>query len=250
MLSNLSLEGKVAVVTGATRGIGLAIAAALLDEGVDVVGTGRTPEHVKQAGERVAIIAGAGPGGERRGRFHAVAADVRDHSAVERAIGVAVDRFGGLDILVNNAGIGAFAEVAAETTQQWQDTIATNLTGVFYFCRAAIPHMRRRGGGWIVNISSLASKNPFAGAAAYCASKAGLNAFSDALMQEVRYDGIRVSCVLPGSVRTEFGGTTSGAGTEWKLAPEDVALAVVSLLHHDPRSLPSRVEIRPSKPRK
>ncbi len=151
---------------------------------------------------------------------------------------------------MNNAGIGKFGEVAAQSLESWNDTIATNLTGVFHCCRAAIPHLRQRGGGWIVNISSLASENPFAGAAAYCASKAGLNAFTHALMQEVRYDGIRVSCVLPGSVRTEFGGTHSGGGAEWKLAPEDVAAAVVSILLHDPRSLPSRVEIRPSKPKK
>ncbi len=248
MPTNSPLEGKAAVVTGATRGIGLAIAAALVDHGVNVLGTGRTEEHSKRAR---AQLAGLAPErGAARGRFETFAADVRDYSQVERAIGAAVEHFGGLDILVNNAGIGAFGEVAAQSVQQWQDTIATNLSGVFYCCRAAIPHLRRRGGGWIVNISSLASKNPFAGAAAYSASKAGLNAFSEALMQEVRYDNIRVSYILPGSVHTEFGGTPSTTGTEWKLAPEDVALAVVALLLHDPRSLPSRVEIRPSKPRK
>ena len=249
MPTSSPLEGKVAVVTGATRGIGLAIAAALVDQGVDVLATGRTEAHLKQARDRLADASDGAPNASR-GRFEAHAADVRDYASVERAIGAAVDRFGGLDILVNNAGIGAFGEVAAQALEQWQDTIGTNLTGTFHCCRAAIPHLRRRGGGWIVNISSLASKNPFAGAAAYCASKAGLNAFSDALMQEVRYDDIRVSCILPGSVQTEFGGTPSGAGTEWKLAPGDVARAVVALLVHDPRSLPSRVEIRPSKPRK
>jgi len=244
MPDNPSLQGKVALVTGATRGIGLAIAAALVERGADVVGTARTDEHEKQAREHVAAT------GQTRGRFDVRIADVRDYASVERAMKAAAEQFGGLDILVNNAGIGSFGEVAAQSLEQWHDTIETNLTGVFHCCRAAIPHLRRRGGGWIVNISSLASKNPFAGAAAYCASKAGLNAFSDALMQEVRYDDIRVSCILPGSVRTEFGGTHDGAGTEWKLAPEDVARAVVDLFLHDPRSLPSRVEIRPSKPRK
>jgi len=244
MPANPPLQGKVALVTGATRGIGLAIAAALVERGADVVGTARTDEHAKQARDQVAAT------GQARGRFEVRVADVRDYASVERAMSTAADRFGGLDILVNNAGIGSFGEVAAQSLEQWHDMIETNLTGVFHCCRAAIPHLRRRGGGWIVNISSLASKNPFAGAAAYCASKAGLNAFSDALMQEVRYDDIRVSCILPGSVRTEFGGTHSGAGTEWKLAPEDVARAVVDLFLHDPRSLPSRVELRPSKPRK
>jgi NAD(P)-dependent dehydrogenase (short-subunit alcohol dehydrogenase family) len=206
-------------------------------------------EHLEPARQRLANAMGAGKDAAR-GRFDARAADVRDYASVERAIGAAAQQFDGLDILVNNAGIGAFGEVAVQPLEQWHDTIDTNLTGAFYCCRAAIPYLRRRGGGWIVNIGSLASENPFAGAAAYCASKAGLNAFSHALMQEVRYDNIRVSCILPGSVQTEFGGTPAGAGTEWKLAPDDIARAVLSLLLHDPRSLPSRVEIRPSKPRK
>jgi 3-oxoacyl-[acyl-carrier protein] reductase len=249
MHTNRPLEGKVAIVTGATRGIGLAIAAALVEQGTDVVVTGRTDEHVKEAREYLGAVSGEAKR-EKRARFDVRVADVRDYASVEQVVNHAVEQFGGLDILVNNAGIGSVGEVAAQPLEQWHDTIETNLTGVFHCCRAAIPHLRRRGGGWIVNISSLASKHPFAGAAAYCASKAGLNAFSDALMQEVRYDDIRVSCILPGSVRTEFAGTHSGAGTEWKLAPEDVAEAVVDLLLHDPRSLPSRVEIRPSKPRK
>jgi 3-oxoacyl-[acyl-carrier protein] reductase len=123
----------------------------------------------------------------------------------------------------------------------------TNITGVFNCCRAAIPHMRRRGGGWIINISSLAGSNPFAGGASYCASKAALDAFSEALMQEIRQDGIRVGYVKAGSVNTDFMGTPDQQN-DWKLRPEDVAQVVVDLVSHDPRSLPSRVEIRPSKP--
>jgi NAD(P)-dependent dehydrogenase (short-subunit alcohol dehydrogenase family) len=134
------------------------------------------------------------------------------------------------------------------TDEVWMRVIDTNLTAVFTCCRAAIPELRRRGGGWIVNVSSLAATNPFSGGAAYCASKAGLNAFSEALMQEVRHDGIRVSCVLPGSVRTGFSASGEGPGTEWKLAAEDVAQVIVDLLEHPPRSLPSRVEIRPAQP--
>ena len=160
----------------------------------------------------------------------------------------AVERFGGLDVLVNNAGIGLFKNVADMSIAEWQATIDTNLTGVFYYCHAAIPHLRTRGGGWIVNISSLAGKNPFIGGAAYCASKAGLNAFSEALMQEVRYDNIRVTCVMPGSVATGFGGAAAPTGPDWKIQPEDVGQVVVDLLLMPPRSLPSRVELRPSKP--
>ena len=138
--------------------------------------------------------------------------------------------------------------MASMQPADWHRVLDTNLTGVFHCCHAAIPHMKRRGGGWIINVSSLAAENPFVGGAAYCASKAGLNAFSAALMQEVRNDGIRVSVVMPGSVRTAFSGGGDGAGTEWKLAPEDVSQVIVDLIAHPARSLPSRVEIRPSRP--
>jgi NAD(P)-dependent dehydrogenase (short-subunit alcohol dehydrogenase family) len=174
--------------------------------------------------------------------------NVRDYGQVERALSKAADTFGGIDIVINNAGVGTFCEVANQSPEDWRELIETNLTGVFHCCRAAIPHLRRRSGGWIINISSLAGKNPFRGGAGYCASKAGLNVFSEALMQEVRYENIRVSCIMPGSVRTEFAGTHQGAGSEWKLDPDDVARVVADLLEHDPRSLPSHIEIRPSKP--
>jgi 3-oxoacyl-[acyl-carrier protein] reductase len=134
--------------------------------------------------------------------------------------------------------------------QQWSDVIDTNLTGVYNACHAALPVLRQRGGGAIVNISSLAGANPFTGGAAYCASKSGLNAFSEALMQEVRYDNIRVSYVMPGSVATSFTSDDESRGAEWKLASDDVAEVVVNLLKQHPRSLSSRVELRPSKPRK
>ncbi len=160
----------------------------------------------------------------------------------------AVERFGGLDILVNNAAVGILVDAATMTGDQWRETIETNLSGVFYCTHAAIPHLRARGGGWIVNISSLASRNPFARGAAYSATKAGLNAFGEALMQELRYDGIRVSTVCPGSVRTGFAGSDAGAAADWKLAPEDVAQIVVDLIAHPGRSLPSHVDIRPSMP--
>jgi 3-oxoacyl-[acyl-carrier protein] reductase len=181
---------------------------------------------------------------------HAAPADVTQPSEAAAAVAAAVEQFGSLDILVNNAGVGVFANVADMEIEGWHQVIQTNLSGVFYCCRAAIPVMRARGGGWIINISSLASENPFASGAAYSASKAGVNAFSEALMQEVRYDDIRVSCVLPGSVATTFGRGSGGAQPDWKLAPEDVAEVVLDLLAHPARSLPSRVEIRPSKPPK
>jgi len=176
--------------------------------------------------------------------------DAKDARDAAEAIDQTVGRFGGLDILINNAGIGTFGNVADMSVEAWDTLIQTNLSGVFYCSHAAIPHLKRRGNGWIINISSLAGKNPFADGAAYCASKAGLNAFSEALMQEVRYDNIRVSYVMPGSVATEFSNGDASKGADWKIAPEEVAQVVVDLLRHPRRSLPSRVELRPSKPRK
>jgi 3-oxoacyl-[acyl-carrier protein] reductase len=237
-----SLRGKVAFVTGGSRGIGFAIARALVADGVQVAISGRSAAHLSSA--RPAIEA-AGPGA-----VETLQADVRRYAEVQRAVEATVARFGGLDVLINNAGVGIFAEVGSMTPDQWAEVIETNLTGVFNACHAALPQLRRRGGGFIVNISSLAGKNPFANAAAYCASKSGLNAFSEALMQEVRYDNIRVSYVMPGSVSTAFSSGEEGKGADWKIAPEEVADVVLNLLRHDPRSLPSRVELRPSKPRK
>jgi len=237
-----SLRGKVAVVTGGSRGIGLAIARALVADGVQVAITGRSAAHLSSARPK---IEAAGPGA-----VETLQADVRNHEAVRGAIDAAVARFGGLDILINNAGVGLFSDVASMTPAQWAEVIDTNLTGVFNACHAALPHLRRRGGGFIINISSLAGKNPFANGAAYCASKSGLNAFSEALMQEVRYDDVRVSYVMPGSVATAFSSGDEAKGADWKIAPEEVPEVVVNLLRHDPRSLPSRVELRPSKPRK
>jgi NAD(P)-dependent dehydrogenase (short-subunit alcohol dehydrogenase family) len=238
------LDGRVAIVTGGSRGIGLAIASMLLSRGAAVAISGVNESNLESARRQLAREAGA----DAAARVAAVQADVRDPQQVAALVSGVVARFGRLDLLVNNAGVGSFAEVAGQDPDDWRRTIDTNLTGVFYCCHEAIPHLRRAGGGWIVNISSLAGKNPFAGGAAYCASKAGLNAFSEALMQEVRYDNIRVSYVLPGSVDTGFSGHATPA--DWKLSPEDVAAVVSDLISHHPRSLPSRVELRPSKPRK
>lgn len=233
-----SLTGKVALVTGGSRGIGLAIARRLLAEGAAVVIAGTRDEALSEAATELGA------------RALAVKADVRRLDEVEQLVAAAVGRFGGLDVLVNNAGVGMFEPVATMSADSWQRVIDTNLTGAFHCVHAALPHLRARGGGWIINISSLASTNPFPGGAAYCASKAALNAFTTALMQEVRHDGIRVTEVLPGSVNTGFMGHAPSAGDAWKLAPEDVADVVADLLVHAPRSLPSRIEIRPSQPPK
>jgi NAD(P)-dependent dehydrogenase (short-subunit alcohol dehydrogenase family) len=237
------LSGQVAVVTGGSRGIGLAIAGALLSAGANVVITGRDRSHLDLAAKKLSE-------GGRADRLLASRADVSDAGEAAGAISAAIEKFGGLDILINNAAVGVFASVEEMDPAGWHQVIQTNLSGVFFCCHAAIPAMRKRGGGWIINISSLAGTNPFTGGAAYCASKAGLNAFSESLMKEVRYDDIRVSCVMPGSVATGFNGVAASAQDDWKLAPEDVAEVVMDLIAQPPRSLPSRVEIRPTKPRK
>ena len=232
-----TLSGKTAIVTGGSRGIGLAIARALITSDVNVMITGTKEQPLLDALRQLGAMG------------MAQAANVRNYNEVERAFEAAAAHFGGIDILVNNAGVGVFAPVAHMSIEQWHDVIDTNVTGVFHCCRAVLPHLRKRGGGWIISISSLSGTNPFANGGAYCASKAALNAFSESLMQEVRHDGIRVATVAPGSVGTSFGGhETSGA--DWKLSPDDVARCVVDLLEHPSRSLPSRVEIRPAKPPK
>jgi 3-oxoacyl-[acyl-carrier protein] reductase len=233
---------RVALVTGGTRGIGYAIAEALVRAGDSVAFTGRTDDGIVKAERSLSSI--------DRGRAVGIVCDVRDPGSVMLAMKTVIAKFNALDVLVNCAGVGVGAPIADLPHDEWDRIIGTNLTGVFNCCKAAIPHLRTRGGGWIINISSLASTNPFPGGAAYCASKAGLNAFSDALMQELRYDNIRVSSILPGSVATGFSGREPGTGADWKLHAEDVAHAVVDLLQYDARTLPSRVELRPAKPHK
>jgi NAD(P)-dependent dehydrogenase (short-subunit alcohol dehydrogenase family) len=218
------------------------VAAALLRAGDRVAITGTTSDGAIRAEHALSAIA--------PGRAVGIVADVRDPAAIEAAVQTVVARFGGLDVLVNGAGVGVGAPVSDLPFDEWNRIINTNLTGVFHCCKAAIPHLRTRGGGWIVNISSLSSTGPFAGGAAYCASKAGVNAFSESLMQELRDDNIRVTTVLPGSVATGFSGREPAAGSDWKLQPEDVAQVIVDALNMPPRSLPSRIELRPSKPKK
>ncbi|HUF48114.1 MAG TPA: SDR family oxidoreductase [Vicinamibacterales bacterium] len=240
----MATHERRSIVTGGTRGIGYATAQALVAEGGRVMLSGRDAVAVDAAVRRLSDEAGDGS------RIGGMAIDIRDRVAVELLVAETARRFGGLDALVNNAGVGVFTDAAAMSDADWDRVIDTNLTGPFYATRAAIPELRRAGGGWIINIASLAGRNYFPGGSAYCASKAGLIAFSEAVMQEVRYDGIRVSVIMPGSVATEFNGATPGPDDDWKLSPDDVAQAVMDLLRHPGRSLPSRVELRPSQPRK
>jgi 3-oxoacyl-[acyl-carrier protein] reductase len=157
---------------------------------------------------------------------------------------------GRLDVLVNNAGIGGFAPVDEISTDDFRAIVETNLFGPFYAIRAAAPVMRRHGGGFIVNIASLASVNAFAGGSAYNASKFGLLGLSESAMLDLRHGGIRVAAVLPGSVATEFGGSHGGRESSWMLTADDVAQAVADLVRFPDRAIPSRIDLRPSKPPK
>ena len=213
-----------------------------MGEGVNVCISARSRSEIDTTvGELLAL---------GKGRATGIVADVCNYAQVKSLLELTAIEFGGIDILVNNAGIGMFQTVEETTPEDFRAILETNLFGVFYCCHEVIPQMKKRGGGYIINISSLAGTNAHPKMAAYNASKFGLNGFSEALMQEVRHDGIKVSYIMPGSVNTEFGGDTPGEDRSWQLQPDDIARVVLDLLHQDERSLVSRVEIRPSKPPK
>jgi 3-oxoacyl-[acyl-carrier protein] reductase len=235
------LKNKICLVTGATRGIGRAIAKVMLEDGASVIVCGRRQDSVDQAVTQLHA--------ETAGKVKGKAADVTKDADVRELFQFADAEFGGLDVLVNNAGIGVFRPITELSIQDWHHTIETNLTGVFYCCREAFPRFESRGAGYIINISSLAGKNPFAGGAAYNASKFALNGFSEAMMLDTRDKNIRVSYIMPGSVATEFSHSAE-SGRDWKIWPEDIAEIVRSLLRMPERTLISRLEVRPSKPKR
>jgi 3-oxoacyl-[acyl-carrier protein] reductase len=231
------LSGKVAVVTGGTRGIGRAIAERLLTEGAAVAICGVSNASVEKAAVELA---------DYGRRAVAEVADIGKLDDVRRFFHVVDERLGTVDFLINNAGIGIYKPVVDLDPAEWHRMVNLNLNGVYYCSREALQRMRGRG-GYIINVSSLAGKNAFAGGAGYNATKFGVNGFSEAMMMDYRYDGVRVSYIMPGSVATDFG--TSGPA-DWKIAPEDIADVVMTMLHMPARTLISRVEMRPSKPKK
>lgn len=237
------LAKKRAVVTGASKGIGLEIARALLSEGADVVICSRDSKAVENA---VTDLSKSAKARRVTGR----ATDVSNSDDVKQLFEFVDKELGGLDILVNNAGIGVFRAAAELTIEEWNRVIGTNLSGAFYCSREALERFHSARGGWIINISSLAGKNPFPGGSAYNASKFGLNGFSEAVMLDHRNDNVRVSYIMPGSVDTEFAGHDAKQKSDWKIAPEDIAEIVLDILRKPGRTLISRVEVRPSRPQK
>jgi NAD(P)-dependent dehydrogenase (short-subunit alcohol dehydrogenase family) len=233
------LTGKKAAVTGGTKGIGLAVARALLMHGADVAICGRSPESLQAAAVELQK--------EYPGRkVFAYTADVSNSAAVREWFEHIDRAMEGLDILVNNAGSGVFRSAAELSVEEWDRTIGTNLSGAFYCSREALQRFSKANGGWIINISSLAGRNPFAGGSAYNASKFGLNGMSEAIMLDHRQQNVKVSYIMPGSVDTAFGGHSSAA--DWKIAPEDIAEIAIDILRKPGRTLISRVEVRPAKP--
>jgi 3-oxoacyl-[acyl-carrier protein] reductase len=235
-----TLNGKKAIVTGGTRGIGRAIAERLLREGAAVAICGRDAQTTERA------VAAMKP----LGTVYGHPADVTRPDDVSKFFEAVHREFSALDILVNNAGLGVFRKIAEMSVEEWRRNIDVNLNGAFYCSREALARFGTRG--FIVNISSLAGKNAFSGGGGYNAAKAGLNLFSEAMMLDHRYDGVRVTYVMPGSVDTEFSGDAARRSEDasWKIAPEDVAEIVAMVLRMPDRTTVSRVEVRPTRPKK
>ena len=235
----MDIKGKTAFITGGSKGIGYGVAEALVKEGANVAITSRHKDEVEEAAQKLTDM---GPG-----KALGLECNVRNLDEQMDAAKKAVDEFGSLDVLVANAGVGRFAPIDEMAPDDWHDMIDTNLTGVFYSVKATVEELKKAE-GYIITISSLAGKNPMPGGSGYNASKFGLNGFSEAIMLDLRQDGVKVSTIMPGSVATYFGGQTPTEEDAWKIQSEDIAELVVDLLKMNPRTLPSRIEVRPSQP--
>jgi 3-oxoacyl-[acyl-carrier protein] reductase len=236
------LFGKRALVTGASKGIGFAIARAFSENGANVVICARQQTSLDNAVSELRKTA--------KGKVSGYVADVSRSADIARLFEFTDKELGGLDILVNNAGVGIFHSAAEMTIEEWDQVIGINLSGAFYCTREALSRFEQARGGRIINISSLAGKNPFAGGSAYNASKFGLNGLSEATMLDHRHDNVGVTYIMPGSVATHFSGEAGQRGADWKIAPEDIAEIVLGVIRLPKRTLVSRIEVRPSRPQK
>jgi NAD(P)-dependent dehydrogenase (short-subunit alcohol dehydrogenase family) len=234
------LNNKVAYITGGSKGIGYGVAKTLLDNGMKVAISSRTLSAAKQA---------AGSLSKDPSKVLAIESNVSSMADETKAVQAALDHFGQLDVLIANAGVGHFASIETLSAQEWKDTIDTNLTGVFNSVKASIEPLKKSK-GYIITIASLAGTNFFEKASAYNASKFGLVGFSQAIMLDLRKYNIKVTTIMPGSVATHFANHIPGDGDAWKIQPEDIGQIVADLLHMNPRTLPSKIEVRPSQPGK
>lgn len=236
----MSLKQKTALITGGTKGIGYGIAEALLKEGVNVAITGRDATVGKKASDALSKIGGA--------KVLFIQCDVRDLKQQQDAVDKVVSQWGSLDVLIANAGVGHFASIEELSVEKWKETIDINLTGVFYSIKSAVEALKKSK-GYFITISSLAGTNFFAGASAYNASKFGLTGFTQAVMLDLRKHGIKTTTIMPGSVATEFNDHKPGPEDDWKIQIEDLGQIVVDLLKMHPRTLPSKIEVRPTVPK-
>ncbi|NBC08589.1 MAG: SDR family oxidoreductase, partial [Bacteroidetes bacterium] len=234
------LQGKTAFITGGSKGIGLGVAEAMVEQGMKVAVTSRRQEAADEAAAHLKKM-----GGEALG----IAADVRDFVAQESAVRRVLDEWGQLDVVIANAGVGQFAPIEEMSPEQWHAVIDTNLTGVFYTTKATVPALKESN-GYLITIASLAGANFFPTGSAYNASKFGLVGFTQAVMLDLRHEGVNVSTIMPGSVATYFNDHVPSEKDAWKIQPEDLGQMVIDLLRMDPRTLPSKIEVRPSRPPK
>lgn len=236
-----NLENKTVLITGGSKGIGYGIASVLLKANMKVAITSRSQKAAEQA---AAALSDSGAG-----EVMAIEADVRDLQSQQKAVETVIQKWGALDVLVANAGIGHFGSIESLTPEQWHETIDTNLTGVFFSVKASLQALKKSR-GYMITIASLAGTNFFAGGSAYNASKFGLVGLTQAMMLDVRNEGIKVTTIMPGSVATHFNSGAPGKQDAWKIQPEDIGEIVESLLRMHPRTLPSKIEVRPSMPAK
>ena len=233
-------ENKVALITGGTKGIGFGIAEALLDQGIDVAITGRNKSKAIEAAEKLKKIS-------TNAQVLGLKGDVTNFNSIQKAVDDTIKQFGKLDIVIANAGLGHFASIEDITIEQWQNTIDTNLTGAFYTIKASVDALKASK-GYFITISSLAGTNFFANGSAYNASKFGLTGFTQAVMLDLRKHDIKVSTIMPGSVATYFNGNIPKPSDAWKIQSEDIGELVVDLINMNPRTLPSKIEVRPTMP--
>ncbi|WBU90108.1 SDR family oxidoreductase [Cellulophaga omnivescoria] len=230
---------KTAYITGGSKGIGLGIAEALLKQGVNVAITARTQNDLDEAEKHLKTIGDA--------EVLVIKSDVRNLADEENAIQQVVDKWGQLDYCVANAGVGRFSPVDEMSAEDWNAVIDINVTGVFNTVKSAIPALKKSK-GYIITIASLAGTNYFEKGAAYNASKFAVVGFSQAIMLDLRPYDIKVTTIMPGSVATYFNGHTPTDADAWKIQPEDIGQMVVDLIQMNPRTLPSKVEVRPAVP--
>ncbi len=238
-MNDLNLKLKTALITGGSKGIGLGVAKVMMNQGINVVVTSRSLTSAESAAKEL----------NQNGKAKALGlkADVRNLIDQQDAVRQTVETFGSLDYVIANAGLGHYAPIWEITDHQWKETIDTNLTGVFYSIKASVEELKKSK-GYFITVSSLAGTNFFANGSAYNASKFGVVGFTQAVMLDLRQYDIKVSTIMPGSVASHFNGNEPGEKDAWKIQPEDIGDLVMDLIKMNPRSLPSKIEVRPAKP--